>query len=250
YGVRATRQRRKRLAWIVAALGRRPWRCVTTRITAGLITIRRLFLGWPRLQRFYRAPSNKFAIVILVPMAPMRLVLWVKDMCNALRRSNDGCAVVELVVRPSFWIIARWGWRPIPNRQSSWIDVTKRVSTDIYIDVKAACEPDRVALDVSPEARVVVAEPVLVQAILRIEVLAGEAQVGERGEGLLLGLAEGAQHQVERDRLRGVGDLLRRAEMVGVYVIYRAVRDQAHEHVIEPDIFVARGAGAGVGLGE
>src|SRR6266852_2963672 len=125
-----------------------------------------------------------------------------------------------------------------------------RVVAYIAVGVYASFQPDRIAFDISPGARIVVAEPVLVQPVLDIEILPREAQIGERGEGLLLGLAEGAQHRVPGERLARVGGLLRRIEMVGVDEVEVAAGDQRERHVVEPDILGLRRTGGTIALGE
>ena len=134
--------------------------------------------------------------------------------------------------------------------QSEGIDQAYRVSTYVGIGVYPAPEPDRITLDVPTDARIVVAEPVLVQAVLDVEVLPGEAQIGQRREGLLFGLAEGAQHGVPGEVLRRVGRLLRRVEMVGVDEVEVAAGDERQRHVAEPEIFGLSRAGRAVAFGE
>ncbi len=120
----------------------------------------------------------------------------------------------------------------------------------VAVGIDPTLEPCRIALDVSSDAWVVVAERVLVQAVLDIEVLAREAQVGERGEGLLLGLAEGAQHRVPGEVLRRVGRLLRRIKMIQVDKIERATGHQRQRHAVEPEVLRLRRAVRTVALGE
>ena len=100
--------------------------------------------------------------------------------------------------------------------------------------------------------------------------MAGEAQIGQRqagapgeivpgrgiphaGAGDELRVAEGVEYAVPDDDGRAVGDLLRRAELVGVDEIEdgrgAALVDYGHRHIVEPDVLLLHYAAA-VGLGE
>src|SRR6185312_12355214 len=103
--------------------------------------------------------------------------------------------------------------------------VLDRIRSDVSIGVDSALQTNRIALDISPYSWIVVAEPVLGEAALAVEVLAGEAQVRERRESLLLGPAEGARHDVPGKVLACIGRLLRRVEMIGVDEIEVAAGD-------------------------
>src|SRR5262245_38048949 len=110
--------------------------------------------------------------------------------------------------------------------QSTWIEQIGWVAIGICERINAALKSDRIALDVPPEARVVVAEVVVGVAGLVVGVLAGEAQRHGCRTGDEELHAEGLELAVPHNGLRGVGHLLRRAQMVGVDVTEGAGLDR------------------------
>jgi len=58
--------------------------------------------------------------------------------------------------------------------QSSWIDLKKRIA-GIDIGVYSSCQSNEVALNISPDYRVVVPEVVVVKPALRVVVLPGQS---------------------------------------------------------------------------
>jgi hypothetical protein len=129
------------------------------------------------------------------------------------------------------------------------INQVLRIPKHIPVGIEPAGEPDGIGLQVTPKARRVVAEVVLVVAGDGVVVLAREAVVvGERaGQGM--GLAEGREGAVPEHGLGGVGDLLRRVQVVGMDIADGAAVDPRERQPAQPDELDVRGAG-GVGLGD
>jgi hypothetical protein len=75
--------------------------------------------------------------------------------------------------------------------QAPHVDKRQRIVIDIFISVCSATNANGIAFDIPPDTRIVIAEPVLGESALAVEVLARKAQIRERWEGLLLGLPEG-----------------------------------------------------------
>src|SRR5215469_8525943 len=102
------------------------------------------------------------------------------------------------------------------GEKPTWIDTAHRIY--VYVGVCVDSSPDsyRVALGVAPQAWVVVAEVVVMQPGLAIEILPREALVHRRRQRQMahhegIGGAAVPDHGLGRIR-----HLLRRAEMVGV----------------------------------
>ena len=120
---------------------------------------------------------------------------------------------------------------------------------DVDIGINATTLPDRIALDISPETRVVIAEIVVVQPGLAIEILPREALVHRRRQRQMahhegIGGAAVPDHGLGRIR-----HLLRRAEVIGMDEIDAERGDERDRRVAEENILALHGAGA-VALGD
>ena len=116
------------------------------------------------------------------------------------------------------------------------------VAVDVPVQVRSRRDAERVGLEVSAAAGVGVAVPVLVQARLGVGVLAGQAQrLGDQVDGQAGQLAERLQDGVPGEVAGLVGQLLRRAELVGVEPVETraggvGVGDHRQRGVAEPDV--------------
>ena len=105
------------------------------------------------------------------------------------------------------------------NSRTVIVDPEFWIRQGISIRINPALQPNRIAFGVSADGGIVIAVPVLVQQSLGVEVLAEEAQIVDQRSGNGRGISEGIEDAVPDDGFRAVGDLLRRAEMVGVDVV-------------------------------
>lgn len=100
---------------------------------------------------------------------------------------------------------------------SSRINVNTRILPSIAVCVYSPCQPNRIAFDVAAGVGVVVAEIIVIQLGALVVELAWEAEVvaeGPRGSAV----AEGVMVPLPLDAVAGVGDLVRRAEMIRCYI--------------------------------
>ena len=102
-------------------------------------------------------------------------------------------------------------------RQSSLVKVHLRARPRISIDTRPVDEAQGVGLGVPAGGGVVVAVPVVREAGLDEEDLAGEAQVVLDGAGEAVGLAEGIVEGLPDGGSRGVGHADGAAQVIGVH---------------------------------
>ena len=92
----------------------------------------------------------------------------------------------------------------------------------VGVGIQPTHQPDRIAGQVAPGLRVVIAVPVVVQAGLGVVVLAREAQVERQAAGGD-GLAEGPVVGFPGDGAGGIGQHLGRAQVIDVDLVDRIV---------------------------